>query len=189
MGDTDLAARERILAAAILLLKAGAEPERLTVRRLAEEAGVAVGAINYYFQNKGNLLNLAVGQIMSETAALWYQPARGADADPVTRLRNLIKETGRIAMQYRRLSTVAATYELLNGDFNVPVLVQPLLREIFGTEKTELEVRLLAFQLIVATQVALLRAEAFQKYAGVNLVDEAEREKMIDLLVDHLVRS
>jgi len=187
MGAKDVTTKERILAAAVKILKAKEDPHEVTIRQLAEEAGVAVGAINYHFQNKENLLRLAVGRIMEEVAAAWYLPFLSPDVDPVTRLRNLVKESGRIAFRYRKLATISTTHELMTGDLDVPVLVLPLLREIFGDKKKELDLRLLAFQLIVTAQVAFLRADVFKRYSGVDLSVEAEREALIDRLIDFLV--
>lgn len=184
MSGTDRATRERILAAAMELLQAEADPDRITVRQLAEAAGVAVGAINYHFRSKENLLNLAVGRLMGEVAAAWYQPLASPEADPVTRLRNLLKESGRIAFRYRKLAAISASYELMSGNLDVPGLILPLLRQILGDRKSELELRLMAFQLIVTAQVALLRADAFKRYSGVDLTVEADREALIDRLVD-----
>lgn len=187
--DKDVAAKERILAAAIEFLKREEDPDRITVRQIAEQAGVAVGAINYHFQSKENLLNLAVGRIMDEVVAPWYQTSLHSDVDPVIRLRQLLKESGRIAFRYRNLMVMSVTYELMKGNLDVPVLILPLVREIFGHQKSELELRLLAFQLIVTTQVAFLRADTFRRYAGVDLSVESERETVVNLLVDHLVEA
>ena len=75
MSDSPLNAKERILQAAIELL---AEFETITVRQIAERAEVGIGSINYHFQSKDNLLNEAVGRMMGDQAARWYEPLEEA---------------------------------------------------------------------------------------------------------------
>lgn len=187
MNEKDQATPERILAAAVTLLKIAPSPERVTVRDIAQQAGVAIGAINYHFQTKENLFNQAVASIMDESAAGWQQEIQHPHVDAVTRLRRLLKERARAAYRYRKLAAIATEFELLNGSMDDQHLVLPLLRRIFGSRKTELELRLVAFQLMVTFQVAFLRTEGFKRYAGVDLAAESQREVMIDMLIDQIV--
>jgi len=47
--------------------------EKVTVRRIAEEAGVNIASINYYFRSKANLMNavlkLTIGNMLADVAA------------------------------------------------------------------------------------------------------------------------
>ncbi len=187
MKETDLAAKERIIQATIALLNEEADPDKLTVRRIAERAEVGVGTINYHFQTKENLLNQAVGLIMREMAAKWTAPQEQAETDPVARLRNLLKETSEVAFQFPALSRIAISHALMQGNMEPALLTLPMLREIYGAEKSETELRLIAFTLITATQVIFLRAPAFQLYAGIDFFDQQQREASIDILIDNLV--
>ena len=56
-------ARNRIIKAAIELLDEHSDPARITVRQIAERAGVGTGLINYHFQTKDNLLQEAVSSV------------------------------------------------------------------------------------------------------------------------------
>lgn len=74
MSDKDVAADERIIRTAMEILVEEEEPERITVRQIAQRAGVAVGAINYHFQSKEDLLSEAVGRIFDDAATILYRP-------------------------------------------------------------------------------------------------------------------
>lgn len=104
-------------------------------------------------------------------------------------LRQLMKETADIAVRHRKLTAISISHELLSGEMTVPALLLPLLHEIAGGRKSDWELRLLAFQFVTAMQVALLRAETFKRYSGVDPFVASEREAVIDFLVDHLVRN
>jgi len=189
MVDRNPGPKERILAAAIAILAEEADPERITVRQVADKAGVAVGAINYHFQSKENLLGLALGQVIGEVAAPWYAVGSNTDVDPVMCIKQVVRESSAVAVRYRKLATMALSRDLLSGDMTVPSLVVPLLREHYGSRKTEVEVRLMAFQLITALQAAFVRADAFRLYAGIDLLNDTQRNAAVDLIVETALRD
>ena len=179
--------KERILAATVALLNQVDDPDRITIRQIAERAGVGIGLINYHFRNRDNLLNEAVMSIVGDVAASWYDPAFHPEVDPETRLRNLLKESSRVVVQYPKFGRISIQYDLLQGEMLTPTLLLPLLREIFAAEKSETELRLIAFQVIIFTQVAFLRADRFRQFSGIDLFDEGQRNAALDLLLDNLL--
>ena len=75
MTEEELEARQKILNATCDLLREGVKTQSITVRRIAERAGVGIGLINYHFQSRDKLLNEAVNSLMGEQANLWLDPA------------------------------------------------------------------------------------------------------------------
>jgi AcrR family transcriptional regulator len=187
MTETDLGPKERILHATIAMLNEEDDLSKITVRRIADWAGVGIGLINYHFQTKENLLNEAVGMIMGQEAARWLGAADLTETDPVTRLKMLLKETSKIALRYPMLSEIAISHALLRGNMDVEQMVLPMFRQIFGEGATELRVRLAAFQLIASAQVAFLRSREFRTYVGIDLFNDRQRDEALDLLVDNLI--
>jgi AcrR family transcriptional regulator len=185
----DLATKEKILAATVALLKEEENPDRITVRQIAERAGVAVGAINYHFQSKDSLVNRAIRQMITDAATPWYESARRDDSDPATQLRQLTKDGVTAAFRYHKMSTHSLIYWVLNSEFEVETQILPLLREIYGQRKGETELRLLAFELVTTIQVAVLRRDAFRRFVGIDLKSAAEREAMLDTLISHLLET
>jgi len=74
MHVNDFETKERLIQTTIDLLEDVDEVNDITVRQIAERAGVGIGSINYHFQSKDNLLNEAVMQVVGDVAASWYQP-------------------------------------------------------------------------------------------------------------------
>lgn len=181
--------RDRIMQATVDLLNEADDPDQITIRQIAGRAGVGVGLINYHFQSKENLLNEAVAAIMGQEAARWLDAANQPDADPVTRLKALLRETSRVAFQYPLLSQISVSHALMEADLTVEQMALPLLREIYQNRRDEREMRLLAFTLIKATQAALLCAGALRDFSGIDLYDERQRSIAIDIMVDTLVRG
>lgn len=188
MTEEELEARQKILNASCDMLREGMKPQAITVRRIAERAGVGIGLINYHFQSRDKLLNEAVTTLMGEQAELWLDPTSLTQADPLDNLHRLLKETSRIGIQFPAYTQVAVKYELEQGEVNVPTLLLPLLQQIYGVQKSELEIRLIAFALVTALQVAMLRLGAFRRYTGINVLNDQQRDQCIDLLIENLIQ-
>lgn len=187
MQNDDLETKERLLNAAIELLGEEKQIEKITSRLIAERAGVSLGSINYHFQSKANLLNEAVGRMTYEIAESWLEPVQGFDDDPVGALKMLIKETSRVMARYAHLAKLSVENILMQGNFDVPLIIIPLLRAIYAHQKSEQELRLIAFQLIIPMQVAMLHDRAFLRYSGYDLYDDLQRDQLIEKQVDNLI--
>src|SRR5512145_1474653 len=125
MTTDELDPKKRILQAAMELLNEK-EPQGITVRKIAERAGVGIGLINYHFQSKDRLLNEAVGGSMGVAAARWLDANEEEYPDPVLRLKNLLKETSTIGVRFPALLQIALSFELQHGNFSVPQLIVPI---------------------------------------------------------------
>ena len=189
MEAEDLETKERLLNAAIELLGEKKDPGKITSRSIAELAGVSLGSINYHFQSKDNLLNEAVGRMTYEIAESWLKPVKGYEGDPVGALKMLLKDTSRSMVSHTHLAKISVANILKQGNFDVPLVILPLLRAIYRDQKDEQELRLIAFQLVIPMQVAFLHDRAFLLYAGYNLYDDRQRDQMIEKQVDNLIKK
>lgn len=189
MSPEEIDARERILQAALELLSEETDPEQITTRQIAERARVAVGSINYHFQSKENLFQQAIAQVAGNIADVWQQTLDESIADPVERLKTMLKTNARIAMENAKFARITISYDLLHGNMEVPQVLLPVLREIYGREKSEETVRAAALMLVTAMQLAFIRHTAFRRYAGVDITNPGQRDRWIDLLVDNLIQK
>jgi AcrR family transcriptional regulator len=187
MSPKDIETREKLIQVAQDLLNEEEQVHKITARRITERAGVGLGSINYHFQSKDNLLNEAVARIMGDVADQWLAAIPDEQMDPKTQLRRLLKETSNVAAKYPQLSKVSISYALNHGGFDVQLMILPLLREIFGQRKTELEIKLAAFQIIAAMQVGFLHEVEFRRYVGVDITQPSIRDQIIDLFIDNLI--
>jgi AcrR family transcriptional regulator len=187
MDERDLEAKERILQRTMEMLNEVEDVDTITMRQIAERAQVGIGLINYHYQSKDNLFNEAVGRLMGDQAARWYEPFDREEVDPVSRLKMLLIETANIAFRYEKLSHITVSHALLHGNMEPAQLILPLLRDIFGGSKDETELRLIAFQLITTMQVIFLRASAFRLYSGIDIYDEVQRNRSIETIVANII--
>ena len=186
MTGKDQATRQRLLQAAAALLQENQDAEAITVRQIAERAGVGIGLINYHFKTRDHLVNDAIGLLMAEAAQPFLSLPPGAVEDPIMALKAIFKETGRVGMQFK-LARFTVQYALLQGNMEVQTMILPLLRQIYENQKTEFEIRLIALAMISALQVAFIKADTLLLYAGVDIRNDGLRDKTIDVLVDQFL--
>ena len=187
MTVKDIDSRENIIKVTTILVNESADIESITVRQIAERAGVAVGAINYYFGSKDSLLSLVVGNILAKQATAFLHDNSEIDIDPVQKLKSMLEQLSSTAANKKSLRQFMLTQSIVNGDMQAPLYLVPVLQEIFGEEKEEIELRIIALQLLYPLQVGGITPEKLYLYSGLNLEDEIARRKFIDCLVDNII--
>ncbi|HEX3039199.1 MAG TPA: TetR family transcriptional regulator [Caproiciproducens sp.] len=178
MGNEDAA--KQLLAAAAELLEEAEKPEEITSRQIAARAGVNLALINYYFQSKDKLLFDAVGKIMERSADSFLAEPKTV-IPPKERLRKMLYELCETVVKYQKFTAIYVPHIVLHDDILAPLYILPILREYFGERRTELECRIIAYQMITYMQVAFFRADAFQKYTGLDIMDASVSRELIDM--------
>ncbi len=185
MNNNEKDARERIIKAAIEILNEVSDIDKITVRQIAERAKVGVGSINYHFNSKDNLLSIAVGDVLAEMATGFSKQA--GNLKPVDRLKTMLKELCNVAVTNEKLIRFMATQGIMSGDMNASLYLIPALKEIFGVQKEEIELRVIALQVLLPLQVGAITPAVFRMYSGFDLYDTGARNQFIDMLIDNLV--
>jgi len=179
--------KQRILDAAEALLDEGLTPERITVRRITERAGVGTGSINYHFKSKDDLLHEVVNGKIGAMGTDWLMRFAQPEGDPRQRLKQMLLEIGAVVIQYPQYTRMFVRHELLQGEMNAPRMILPVLRDIVGPEMDDLHLRLLAFQLVVPMQYAFLREDAMRTYLGLGPLSDTELVDCVEILFDNLL--
>jgi len=175
--------REKIINATIELLEEQKDINRITMRVIAEKAGVGLGLINYHFKTREALINDAIGEMMFHAVKPHLAIPSSNDGDPKEAIRAIFRATSDIGMRYS-LGRFAVQYAMLQGNMEVPALIVPLVRQFFGKRKDDLEIRLIAFSMVTTMQVAYIRSDVFRLYAGLDIQNEVQRNELIDRIID-----
>lgn len=189
MNRDEQDARNRIINTAIEILDEVIDPDKITVRQIAERANVGIGLINYHFKTKDNLLAIAIGDVMAKMAADFNTPRNYVDSEPISKLKTMLKELFSFAERHEKLLRFTVTHGVLNGDMEAQLFLIPVLREIFGDQKDEIHLRIIALQILLPIQVVSISPSAFHLYSGIDLYNEGQRNKFIDTLVENLVKQ
>ncbi len=178
MPDGD--AKQRILKATMALLEETQDSDKITIREIAARAGVGVGLINYHFQTREKLLYTAIGDDMVRMIeAMQGVPKTSSPADD---LKEMLKALCDVGIRYEKQMRIGVQYDLLQGDMGAVNYLLPLLREMHPKDETAL--RVMAFEIIAAIDLALFRNDVFFRLTGLDVRDKAQRDQVIDIIVN-----
>lgn len=184
---SDSVIKDKIMSAVRELLSEGCKAKDITVRKIAQRAGVGIGTVSYHFHSKDKLVYEAVGGMMTELARS-LSPSEEA-GPPFERLRRFFYQTAELALQYNESFRIQLCYEIVHGDLSICYYITPLLKEHFGEAKSDLEIKLIALQMIAAMQITLIKMEEFQRYSGINIWDAKQRQKALDIILNTAIKS
>jgi len=171
------------------LLNEADDIDKITVRHIAERAGVGTGLINYHFKSKDNLLSVAMGDIMARTISKFAKNSAYSHMEPDVKLRAMMKELCDIVGNDEKTARFLLLREITEGNMQAPLFLIPLLKEIFGEQKDDMQLRIIALQIIQPIQISGLNTAAFHMYSGIELLDIEQRNRFIDTLIDNLIIS
>ena len=170
-----------------LLQESDGLPESITIRRIAERAGVGVGLINHYFGSKENLIEICVQTIISGVIGA-FRPALGDWADPVEITKTVAKQVMDFLMENPQISRVS-----ILGDMKQPKPADNTMKTVFGLGsrlpggQLTVEHKRRAFMLTAVLQEAFLRRDLMKESFDVDFYDKAQRDQFIDDVVERYV--
>lgn len=187
MNTNEQDGRQAIIDAARTILNEADDIEKITVRQIAERAGVGIGLINYHFKSKDNLLSIAVGDVMTKTIWNFTKTDAYSDLEPAAKLKAMLKELCTLIGGNEKLIKFILSREIMGGNMQTPLHLIPLLKEIYGSQKDDMQLRIIALQILHPIQVTGLNAAEFHLYSGIDLYDAEQRNQFIDTLIDNLI--
>ncbi len=207
MDDQQQEVKQRILQAAIELIREVQAFEKVSMRKIAERAGVAVSMVNYHFQTKENLINRAVqtyiGRVIAGSedrtmgqaaGAADSGEGSGADAaddsmpDPVERMRRHLKQAADFIAAHPGISRVSILRDMQGGssDDNTSQVAAMVMRqqsEIYPQRAGSTELRVQALVQVAAVQHLFLRAELNKEQLGLDFFEKEQRDALMDMVI------
>lgn len=187
MNDRD--GKERIYIATVALLNEKHDVDKIMVQQIAERAGVAVGMISYHFGSKRNLLIHVARQRALHLMEHFRITAPKKYPDPVERLKALLKELFELDSAWESIAYLIFTLGPLQDEFEIPLYMVSILREIAGGAMDERKLRVVYLQLFEPIYTAACIPGPFRQFCGVDIYDKKARDELIDLLVDNAVKA
>jgi len=171
--------QEQILNAAVKLLQDDREPTGITVRDIAAEANVQLSMINYYFRSKDELMYRAVCALRYKAASEWLS-VKDDNISAYDRLRGMLIAICDMSIKHSRYMKFTVEYELTKAEIITPQNILSLIREICGDKRSEISIRITAYEIISLLQLMFLRAKDLNKYLGVD--DVLEYNQMVEII-------
>lgn len=184
---SDQLTRKKLIAAAIELSEETERIDKITVRQIADRAGVGIGLINYHFQSKDNLLRVAIGEVMVDLAHGMFDDITFASMPPKGKLKALLKRLFEFGSSHEKLARFTLQQGFMGGDLNAAMFIMPLVKELHAGTTDETRLRLIASQIIIPLQFFSLHPKEARMYHGYDLNSADERNRLIDTLVDLVI--
>ncbi|MFH1693412.1 MAG: TetR/AcrR family transcriptional regulator [Bacillota bacterium] len=178
---------EIIFEATLRLLSNNKSGNELTVRDIASEAEVNIALINYYYQSKDNLLQMAVQHKMSNLINNIYMDSL-KESHPCDQLKKLLISTADLGFDNYEINRIAVEGELRNGCINSCNMIIPLLEIIFDDKDKEMS-KIHALQLMVPFHNIMLYPITYNNYLNTDFFDYDKRVITISKIVDSFLKG
>jgi len=199
MNDVELDTKSKILQYAIDMVGSRGD---VTIRELAETAGVNVASINYYFGSKENLLKEVERHYSTALYNVQYSIFTSKELSPYDKLLEWAKSMSAFIYQYPALISLIAKLSVEDTRYT-PVLIekiylnkelQNMIQQIIGTiieSEDEKLLKLKYLQLfsgILGPVINRLVEENFSdKPPTLNFSSKADLEEYMKLLIDTIL--
>lgn len=185
-------AKENIIETVISMLKDGAEAEELTVREIAKNAGVGVGLINYHFQTKENLIDIAVQRYADNIIDMVPGVLDKLEGTAKQKLKSFAKlmlnyfANNPSAARITILRDLSSAHAADNTErvFNV---LEPLILQITGDDRYWM--RLLTSIFCFTFQSAFLRAGVIKETTGFDFFDDEQRSQYVEDTIETVLQN
>lgn len=101
----------------------------------------------------------------------------------------MLKELYALSDQNEKLLHFIVSRDIMSGNMQTPLHLIPLLKQILGDNKNDMELRILALQILYSIQVTGLNRDGFYKYSGTDVSNEKQRSRFIDNLINNLTTT
>lgn len=175
--------REAIIQATIALIEEkGEQLNTITVREICKKANVGLGLVNYYFENKDNLISFCVEKIINgiveKFAAIREQTKNFSPFEKLDYLGNMTLD---FLFDHYTVSKISIMTDMQSPKENDNTLrtyaaYLPLVSAC-RPDWTENKVKRMTYCLITTMQQSFLRSDMIFISQGVNLRDKTERKQ------------
>ncbi len=174
-----------------LIQESNGDVNKITLRKIAERADVALGLINYHFGSKEQLIVLCVQRIINNVV-MHFSPDKMDYSvkdgfEDKERLADWAKQVYDFLFANHAIASISIlgdmqNYHTKSNSFYTQKGFSMALQNEVDAEKK----RLLAFMLTSSMQVAFLSGDSSKEILGYDLRNKCERDRFVESLVEML---
>lgn len=172
--------------------------QNITIRKIANKAGVNVAAVNYYFGSKDAVINETLKTVTDELKDT-FEFLKNSKEDPRTKLSIFIFNYTDMILKYpdllKNVINLAIHNKPLEGQIEYMTFMQTegieILKQTIAEIRPELDeftVYIKIIHLLSGLSFPFLMDNQFKKVMGFDLYDEKMREMHINDLLDYVYR-
>ncbi|MDI9470736.1 MAG: TetR/AcrR family transcriptional regulator [Bacillota bacterium] len=180
MKKADSNIKEDIIVATISLIqRSEGLVEKITIREIAQSAGVAVGLVNYHFGSKKELIEICVERIISQVMKTFGEGESAECEETAQReadMTSFIVRVFEFLLAHPEISQISMLSDLSEPDLksNSSVSYRAILKALPAAEVEE-ERKVRAFLLLAGIQSAFLNRRIVDELLGFDLNAASDR--------------
>ena len=191
MKDASKVKENIIRATTELIEQSSGRIHEITSRKIAQQAGVGLGLINYHFGSKENLITICVQRIINNVVMCFSQKKDTADRSDLSdeeRLADWAKQVFDFLFENHAISSISILGDMQNYQIesNSVYTQKGFMKAIQNQGMPEGDKRLLVFMLTGAMQIAFLSGNTAKELLGYDLTIKKQRDLYIDKTVNLL---
>ena len=180
--------KEKLIDATFALMEELDDPLNVTSRQIAERAGTKPSMINYCFGSRENLIYQTFQkQYMSFLKDKDIENLIASDLSPKELLKKLHFAVAKCLVENPKFTKAITGYVLFSRDLSQESFSFPYVKKHYAGRKTDEECRLIAYELSSAMQLIVFRKDDIRASFGIDLDNDKELQKYIDMRVDLLL--
>ena len=180
--------KEKLEDATFALMEEADDPLNVTSRQIADRAGVKPSMINYCFGSRENLIYQTFQkQYMSFFKDKEIEKLIASDLAPKDLLKKLHFIVAKCLVENPKFTKAITGYVLFNRDLSQESFSFPYVKKHYAGKKTDKECRLIAYELSAMMQLIVFRKDDIRESFGIDLNNDKELQKYIDMRVDLLL--
>ena len=180
--------KDKLLDATYELMEEAADPMAVTSREIAARADVKPAMINYCFGSRENLIYQTFQkQYMGFLKDKDVEKLIASDIAPKDLLKKLHFIVAKCLVENPKFTKAITGYVLFNRDLSQESFSFPYVKKHYAGKKTDEECRLIAYELSAMMQLIVFRKDDIRASFGIDLNNDEELQKYIDMRVDLLL--
>ena len=180
--------KEKLIDATFALMEEADDPLNVTSRQIADRAGVKPSMINYCFGSRENLIYQTFQkQYMSFLKDKDVEKLIASDIAPKDLLKKLHFIVAKCLVENPKFTKAITGYVLFNRDLSQESFSFPYVKKHYAGKKTDEECRLISYELSAMMQLIVFRKDDIRASFGIDLNNDEELQKYIDMRVDLLL--
>ena len=180
--------KEKLIDATFALMEEADDPLNVTSRQIAERAGVKPSMINYCFGSRENLIYQTFQKQYLDF--LKEEPIAeliASDISPKELLKKLHFIVAKCLVENPKFTKAISPFVLFERDLSKESFSFPYVKKHYAGRKTDRECRLIAYELSSMMQLMICRKDDLKRDFGIDLNNDKELKKYIDMRVDLLL--
>ena len=182
--------KEKLLQATAELMEEAKDPMEVTSRQIASRTDVKPSMINYCFGSRESLLHQVFHR--KYEAFLKEQGVEeilAADLSPKETLKRLHFIVIKSLLSNYKLTKAITSHVLFRRDLGEESFSYPFVVRHYGGRKSDMECRLIAYELSTMMQLIVYRKDDIKRDFGLDLENDEELQKFLDMRFDLLMRE